>query len=224
MIRDIYSVFSPCSCEGAPKACGISWVVGRKSICCYSSSAPFNHTWVQATTLTAGGEEPVVRTSMSWGWNPSPVPILQGGESGAGDQSSPTARDGVHHASMVGPPHKQRGSESFQADNCPRAWQGGHPERCVISLPLRPHLTLCISPIWLFLGFVRYNSGPQPFCHQKPVSWRTGFPWSRGRVGSGGERWDEAGEASPPRSLLPSCCVAWFLMGNRVPCFTISQW
>ena len=44
-----------------------------------------------------------------------------------------------------------------------------------------------------------------------------------GRVGSGGERWDEAGEASPPRSLLPSCCVAWFLMGNRVPCFTISQ-
>lgn len=120
---------------------------------------------------------------MSWGWGSSAVPILQGGESGAGDQSSPTPRDGVRHASMVDPPHKQRGSESFQADNCQRAWQGGHPERCVISMPLPPRLTLCISPIWLFLGFVCYNSGPQPFCHQKPVSWRTSFPWS------GGGRW-----------------------------------
>lgn len=79
-----------------------------------------------------------------------------------------------------GPPHKQRGSESFQADNCPRAWEGGHPERCVISMPLPPHLALCISPIWLFRSFVRYNSGPQPFCHQKPVSWRIVFPWSWG--------------------------------------------
>lgn len=44
-----------------------------------------------------------------------------------------------------------------------------------------------------------------------------------GGTGSGGERRDEAGKASPLRSLLPVCCVAWFLMGTRVPCFTISQ-
>ena len=61
-----------------------------------------------------------------------------------------------------------------------------------------------------------YFSGPQPFWHQGPVSWKTIFPRGRGRDGSGGNagngEWQMKLVTCP---LLTSCCVAWFLRGCR---------
>ena len=62
-----------------------------------------------------------------------------------------------------------------------------------------------------------YISGPQPFWHQGPVSWKTIFPQpGGGGDGSGGdardgERWGAADEASLAHPPLPSCCAARFL-------------
>ena len=77
-----------------------------------------------------------------------------------------------------------------------------------------------------------YNSGPQPFWHQEPVSWKRVFPrmgvgWGagngsggdasegerRGAMGSDGERGGAADEAPLARALLASCCAAQLLTG-----------
>ena len=77
-----------------------------------------------------------------------------------------------------------------------------------------------------------YNSGPQPFGHQGPVSWKTIFPrrWGGGRNGSGsnpsdgssgnasdGQRWATADEASLTPLPLTSCCAARLLTGGWGP-------
>ena len=67
-----------------------------------------------------------------------------------------------------------------------------------------------------------WTSGPQPFCHQGPVSWKTVFPRTVGEGdGSGdnvsnGERWGAADEASLACLPLTTCCAPRFLTGRRL--------
>ena len=76
--------------------------------------------------------------------------------------------------------------------------------------------------LWRYLTWgTIYISGPQPFWHQGPVSWKTIFPRNRGWGGDGsggnasdGEWWGAADEASLTRSPLTSCCAARFLTGQ----------
>ena len=70
------------------------------------------------------------------------------------------------------------------------------------------------------IKYIPYISGPQPFWHQGPVSWKAIFPRKLGE-GSGGnasdeERWRAADEASLACPLLISCCAAQFLTGRRL--------
>ena len=73
------------------------------------------------------------------------------------------------------------------------------------------------------------TSGPQPFWHQEPVSWKTIFPQTGPGGGGGesgdsgsdgnvsnGERWGAANETSLTRPPLTSRCAGWFLTGQSL--------